>query len=95
MPAETECCNTHVSQEQRWKSKQRDQTVNRARGDLLREAEQESQREDVSTGGDITEPESRCPDKVQTNLDPFGETPSPTTELSSEAWGGPQEMDLN
>ena len=41
-PAETEWHDTHVSHEQRWKSEQRDRTVNRARGDSLREAEQES-----------------------------------------------------
>ena len=87
--------DTHVFQEQRWKSEQRDRTVNHARGDLLREAEQESRREDVSTRGDFTEPELRCPDKVHMNLDPFGETPGLTTEPSSEALGGPQEMDLN
>ena len=69
--------------------------MNRARGDLLREAEQESRREDVSTGGDVTEPESRCPDKVQTNLDPFGETSGPTREPSSEPAGETQEMELS
>ena len=69
--------------------------MNFVRGDLLREAEQESQREDVSTGGDITEPEPRCPNRVQTNLDPFGETPSPTTEPSSKPVEGPREMELN
>ena len=34
-PAETEWRNSHVCQEQHWKNKQRDQTVNRARGDFV------------------------------------------------------------
>ena len=69
--------------------------VNRARGDSLSEAEQESRREDVSTKGDATEPEPGCPDRVQTSLDSFGETPGPTTEPSNEESGQYLEMDLN
>ena len=63
--------------------------------DLLREGKQESRREDVSTGGDAMKPELGCPDRAQTNLDLFGETPGPTTELSNKELGDHQEMDLN
>ena len=63
--------------------------MNQVRGHSLREEEQEAQREDMSTGGDGIELELRCPDQVQTNPDPFGETPSPTTKPFSEPAGGP------
>ena len=67
-----------------------------ARGeDSLREAEQESQREDVSTEGDTTEPEQGCPDKIQMNRDPFGETPGPTMEPSNKEPGNQPIMDLD
>ena len=49
----------------------------------------------MSTEGDAMEPEPGCPDRVQTSLDPFGETPGPTMEPSKEELGEHHEMDLN
>ena len=94
-PAETVWHVVHVSKEQCWRDEQRDLMVNCTRGYLLRETEQESRREDVSTEGDPTEPEPGCPNRVQTSLDPFGETPGPTTKPSNEEPGEHQEMDPN
>ena len=65
------------------------------REDSLREAEQESQREDISTKEDITEPEQGCPNKNPTSRDPFGETPGPITEPWNEELGDQLEMDLD
>ena len=95
-PAETVWHVMHVSKEQCWRDKQREQTVTPARGeDLLREPKQDSQKKDVSSGGDTTDSGLGCPNRVQTNLDPFGETPGLTMEPSNEESGGHQEMDLN
>ena len=69
--------------------------MNRARGDSLREAEQESQREDTSTREDTMVLEQGCHDTDQTSQDPFCETPSPITEPSNEEPGDQQRMDLD
>ena len=49
----------------------------------------------MSTEGDTMEPEPGCPDRVQMSLDPFGETPSPTMELSKDEPRDTKEINLN
>ena len=94
--AEKDWHETYVSKEQHWKDEQRDRVVTHARGeDSLREAKQESRREDVSTKEDIMVPEQGCCNKDPTNHDPFSETPSPIMEPSNEEPGDQQRMDLD
>ena len=66
--------------------------MNRVWGDSLKEVAQEVQKEMEEEGMGM---ETRCPDQMQTDPDPFGETPGPTTEPSSKPAGEPQEMELS
>ena len=58
----------------------------------MKEVAQEVRKEteEESTGTEI-----RCPNQMQTDPDPFGETPSTTTGPSSELAGETPEMELN
>ena len=93
-PAETDWHDSYVSKEQHWRDKQRDRVVTRDRGDLLREAEQESQREDISMREDTMVPEQGCHNKDLTSQDPFSETPGLITEPSNKEPEDQQRMDL-
>ena len=66
--------------------------MNRVRGDSLKEVAQEVRKEAEE---ESTETETRCPDQMQTDPDPFWETPGPTMGPSSEPTGETQEMELN
>ena len=90
-PARTGWHEPHVSQEQRRKGKQRDRVVNKVRGSALEEAAQEVQEEakDRSPGTEAT-----CPEQMQTDPDPFVETPGSTTEPPSKTMGETQEMEF-
>ena len=69
--------------------------MNCARGDSLREATQESQKEDTSIREDATVPEQEYHDTDPMSQDPFCETPGPTMEPSNEEPGDQQRMDLD
>ena len=69
--------------------------MNPARGDSLREAAQESQKEDTSTREDVIVLEKGCHDTDPMSQDPFCETPGQTMEPSNEEPGDQQRMDLN
>ena len=72
--------------------RQRDRTVNRVQGDSLREAAQKVRREEEE---EDTGTETRCPNQIQADPDPFVETTGPTTEPFSEPEGETQEMELS
>ena len=65
--------------------------MNKVRGSTLEEAAQEV-REEAKDGSPGTE--STCPEQMQTDPDPFVETPGLTTEPSSETIGEAQEMEF-
>lgn len=69
--------------------------MTRARGDSLREAEKESQREDISMREDTIVREQGCHNKDLMSQDHFCETPGPIMEPSNEEPGDQQRMDLN
>ena len=58
------------------------------RNTLIQEVRREVEEEDTGT-------ETRCPNQIQTDPDPFVETPGPTTEPFSEPEGETQEMELS
>ena len=72
-PAETGWHEPHVIQQQKRKGKQRDRVVNKVQGNFLKEVAQEVRKEteEESSGTEIT-----CPDQMQTDSDPFVETPA-------------------
>ena len=79
----------HVFSERRWREEQRERAVTRARGESsLREVQQAQALERADSG-------LECHDRAQTNLNPFGVTPVPTTEPSNEELGDPKVMGLN
>ena len=65
--------------------------MNKVRGSVLEEAAQEvwEEAKDRSPGTEAT-----CPEQMQTDPDPFVETPGSTTEPSSETMGEAQEMEV-